>query len=105
MKQNRKSIKIDPCGKTSELLEMYKEKMDLKSYEEVIHHFLPKSDQEFFEHKWNVFKQEILKCIPEESSRIDFLQAIEALYFVGIVNGNKVSPELINHFIEEFGSD
>lgn len=86
-------------------IDQLKCKLGKDSYEDVLDHYIPKTETEFFSMEWEIFKQGILKCIPDESPRTDFLQALEALYFVGIVNGNKVSPELINHFIEEFGSD
>jgi predicted CopG family antitoxin len=88
---------------TLERIEFYKKKLNLKSFEDVIDHYIPKTETDFFLFEWENFKQLILKYIPENSSRREFLQSIEALYIIGIVNGNKVSCDFINNFIKEFG--
>lgn len=103
MKHKRKSIKINPDGETSELLEIYKKKLGFDSYEKVIYHFLPKSDTEFFENEWNEFKNTISKCISEDSSTHNFLKQIESLYMIGIVTNKSIPWGILEHIKEEYG--
>lgn len=103
MSNNRKTFQFSE--NLAVLLELYKKKLDYKTYEQVVEHFIPKSDFDFFETEWEIFKKNILKYIPENSKRIEFLQVIEALYFIGIVNGKKISSEFIDNLKNEFGED
>ena len=102
-KQHLVSLRED--SGTYERLEGLKTKLGLKSFEDVIDHYTPKTETEFFEFEWELFKNNILKCIPEDSPRIEFLQSLEALYFIGIVNGKKVSNDFIDDLKKDFGVD
>lgn len=104
-RKKRHQIAINQESGVMEIIEAYKEKLDLKSNEEVLAHFLPATDEEFFDHEWQSFKKRILKCIPENNNRHHFLKSLEALFYIGIVNGNKVSLDFIEDFKEEFGDE
>ncbi len=96
-------IVINDGSGIMESLEKYKNELDLKSKEEVISHFLPKSDDEYFEYEWQIFRDRISKAIPGGNKRQNFLYSLEALFYIGIVNGNKVSLEFIEDFKKDFG--
>lgn len=98
----RKTYKFTEDGEASNLIEFYKKKLGL-SAEEVVLNFLPKSDTDFFEHEWDVFKQSIIKCIPEDSPTHDFLIELERLYLIGIVGHNKIPFTIIEHIKTEYG--
>ena len=104
-KRKQHHIVINEETDTLQRIEAYKRKLNLKSNQEVIDHFIPKTDVDFFEYEWELFKKTILKYIPEDSKRRDFLQTIEALYFIVIVNGNKISPKIIEHMKLEYGME
>ena len=98
-------IVINADSGIMESLETYKKQLDLKSKEEVISHFLPKSDDEYFEYEWQIFRDRISKAIPGGNKRQNFLYSLEALFYIGIVNGNKVSLEFIEDFKKDFGDE
>ena len=104
-RKKRHQIAINQDSGVMEIIEVYKERLGMKSNEEVLAHFLPETDEEFFDHEWQSFKKRISKCIPDNNNRHHFLTSLEALFYIGIVNGNKVSSEFIDNFKEEFGDE
>lgn len=86
-----------------ERIETLKCKLKLKTYGEVINHYIPKTDTEFFEREFKIFQQNIRRYIPEDSKRNELLGYLEIFYLRGIVGGEKLLDNNIDTFKELFG--
>lgn len=102
-KSKQHHLVINENSDVLERIESLKTSLNLKSNEEVINHFIPKTDEDFFLHEWNKFKKSIYKCIPEDDPRTSFIQIIEAMYCMTVVSGKKIPDTFIDHFKKEFG--
>lgn len=102
-KNKQHHIALSNDTDTFERVELLKTKLNCKSLGDVIDHYIPKSETEFFEKEFEIFKQNIRVHIPENSQRNELLGYLEIFYLRGIVGGDKLLDVNIDTFKELFG--